>query len=121
MGYIEGRIEMTKYHVLMSESIAKTIVVEANSTAEAIAKVDNGDWHDHDVIKEKVIDRSAIDADPITQFDAHIRWTEELYLRWVNDYLCLDTFAEHYRWNRYASKYVLNAGRRINQMEKIKS
>ena len=56
---------MDKYHVLMSESIGKTIEVEAESVEGAMEMVDNGDWHDKDVISEKVIDRFAVEAEKI--------------------------------------------------------
>jgi len=49
------------------------------------------------------------------QRDAHIRWTEELYLEWVNNYLSLNTFAEHYSLTRWEALRVINAGRIINQ------
>ncbi len=54
---------MTKYHVLMSESLAKTIEVEAESEDEAMKMVDFGNWCDADVIKEKVIDRLVVEAE----------------------------------------------------------
>lgn len=53
---------MSKYHVLISESLAKTIAVEANSEDEAWRLVDNGEWYDNDVVKEKVIDRAVVDV-----------------------------------------------------------
>jgi len=56
---------MTKYHVLMAESIAKTIEVEANSADEARDMVDDGDWCDNDIIKEDVVDRFAIEAEEV--------------------------------------------------------
>ena len=60
---IQGVANMSKYHVLMSESLGKTIEVEAESAEEAMEKVDNGDWYDKDVIREKVIDRFAVEAE----------------------------------------------------------
>ena len=54
---------MSKYHVLMSESLGKTIEVEAESAEEAMEKVDCGDWYDKDVIREKVIDRFAVEVE----------------------------------------------------------
>ena len=60
---IQGVVNMSKYHVLMSESLGKTIEVEAESAEEAMEKVDNGDWYDKDVIREKVIDRFAVEAE----------------------------------------------------------
>ena len=54
---------MSKYHVLMSESLGKTIEVEAESAEEAMEKVDCGDRYDKDVIREKVIDRFAVEAE----------------------------------------------------------
>jgi len=56
---------MNKYHVLMSESLAKTIVVEAESEDEAMRLVDNGEWYDEWVVKEKVIDRMVVDAEEV--------------------------------------------------------
>ena len=54
-----------KFEVLISENVGKTILVEANSADEAMEMVDNGDWYDKDVIREKVIDRFAVDGDLI--------------------------------------------------------
>ena len=54
---------MKKYHVLMSESLAKTIEIEAESAEEAERLVDNGEWYDDWVVKEKVVDRFAIEAE----------------------------------------------------------
>tara|TARA_R110002051_G_scaffold324867_1_gene424224 strand:+ start:1700 stop:1903 length:204 start_codon:yes stop_codon:yes gene_type:complete len=54
---------MVKYHVLMSESLAKTILVDAESEDAAMEKVDGGDWYDKDVVREKVIDRFAVEAE----------------------------------------------------------
>ena len=56
---------MTKYHVLMSESLAKTIVVEADSEDEAMRLVDDGNWYDKDVVKEKVVDRMVVDSEEV--------------------------------------------------------
>jgi hypothetical protein len=56
---------MPKYHVLMSESLAKTIEVEAESEDEAMEMADNGDWCDKDVIGEKVVDRFAVEAEKV--------------------------------------------------------
>jgi len=52
-----------KYHVLMSESLAKTIEIEAESEDEAMALVDNGEWYDEWVVKEKVVDRMVVMAE----------------------------------------------------------
>ena len=57
---------MSKYHVLMSESLGKTIEVEAESEDEAMQMVNNGDWYDKDVIREKVIDRFAVEAEVVS-------------------------------------------------------
>tara|TARA_Y100001949_G_C15714327_1_gene212315 strand:- start:95 stop:316 length:222 start_codon:yes stop_codon:yes gene_type:complete len=54
---------MKTYHVLMSESLGKTIEIEAESGEEAMRMVDNGDWYDKQVVKEKVVDRFAIEAE----------------------------------------------------------
>ena len=56
---------MPKYHVLMSESLGKTIEVEAENEDEAMKMVNNGDWYDKDVIKEKVVDRFAVEAEKV--------------------------------------------------------
>jgi len=48
--------------------------------------------------------------------DAHIKLTEEIYLRWFNDYLTLDTFAERHYWSTAATNFVISAGRTINHM-----
>ena len=49
--------------------------------------------------------------------DAHIKLTEEIYLRWFNDYLTVGTFADHYGWSTDTANYVINAGRTINHQE----
>ena len=54
---------MKTYHVLMSESLAKTIEIEAESAEEAERLVDNGDWWDKQVIKMKVIDRIVVEVE----------------------------------------------------------
>ena len=56
---------MSKYHVLMSESLAKTIEIEAKSAEEAEKLVDEGMWYDDWVVKEKVIDRMVVDAEEV--------------------------------------------------------
>ena len=57
---------INKYHVLMSESLGKTIEVAAESEDEAMEMVNNGDWYDKDVIREKVIDRFAVEAEVVS-------------------------------------------------------
>ena len=52
-----------KYHVLMSESLARTIEIEAESAEEAERLVDNGEWYDEWVVKERVIDRMVVDSE----------------------------------------------------------
>ena len=52
-----------KYHVLMSESLAKPIEIEAESAEEAEKLVSDGDWYDEWVVKEKVIDRMVVDSE----------------------------------------------------------
>ena len=54
---------MSKYHVLMSESLGKTIEIEAESAEEAMEKVNCGDWYDKNVISQNVIDRFAVEAE----------------------------------------------------------
>tara|TARA_R110002020_G_scaffold448296_1_gene661058 strand:+ start:52 stop:270 length:219 start_codon:yes stop_codon:yes gene_type:complete len=49
-----------KYHVLMSESLAKTIEIEAESAEEAEKLVNDGNWYDEWVVKEKVVDRMVV-------------------------------------------------------------
>lgn len=56
---------MSKYHVLMSESLAKTIEIEAKSAEEAEKLVDEGMWYDDWVVKEKVVDRMVVDAEEV--------------------------------------------------------
>lgn len=54
-----------KYHVLMSESLAKTIEIEAKSAEEAEKLVDEGMWYDDWVVKEKVVDRMVVDSEEV--------------------------------------------------------
>jgi len=56
---------MPKYHVLMSESLGKTIEVEAESEDEAMEMVNTGEWRDEDVVREKVIDRFVVEAEKV--------------------------------------------------------
>ena len=58
---------MSKYHVLMSESLAKTIEIEAKSEDEAWRLVDNGEWYDKWVVKDKVIERMFIVAEEVEE------------------------------------------------------
>ena len=44
----------------MSESLAKTIEIEAESAEEAEKLVDDGMWYDDWVVKEKVVDRMVV-------------------------------------------------------------
>ena len=57
---------MPKYHVLLSESLGKTILVEAKSEDEAMEMVNTGEWRDEDVIRTKVIDRFAVEAEVVS-------------------------------------------------------
>ena len=52
-----------KFEVIISENVGKTIVVEANSADEAWELVDNGNWDESMVIKEKIIDRLTCDVE----------------------------------------------------------
>ena len=56
---------MSKYHVLMSESLGKTIEVEAESEKAAMEMVNDGDWFDNQVIREDVVDRFAVEAEEV--------------------------------------------------------
>ena len=56
---------MSKYHVLMSESLAKTIEIEAKSAEEAERLVDEGMWYDDWVVKEKGVDRTVVDSEEV--------------------------------------------------------
>lgn len=58
---------MTKYHVLMSESLGKTIEIEADSAEQAEELVDNGDWHDEWVVREKVVDRFVVGSEEVKE------------------------------------------------------
>ena len=54
-----------KFEVIISENVGKTIVVEANSADEAWELVDNGNWDESMVIKEKLIDRLTCDVEEL--------------------------------------------------------
>ena len=56
-----------KFEVIISENVGKTIVVEANSADEAWELVDNGNWDESMVIKEKIIDRLTCDVDEVKE------------------------------------------------------
>jgi len=56
---------MPKYHVLMSESLSKTIEVEAESEDEAMEMVSNGDWRDEDVYSSRLIERFVVEAEKV--------------------------------------------------------
>ena len=56
---------MKKYEVLMSESVAKWIEVEADNENDAIKKVEQGYWSDENVTKEECLDRSVESADEV--------------------------------------------------------
>ena len=58
---------MPKYHVLMSESLGKTIEIEAKSAKQAEELVNNGDWHDEWVIKEKIVDRFVVESEEVKE------------------------------------------------------
>ena len=54
-----------KYNVLMSESLAKTIEIEAESAEEAEKLVNDGNWYDDWVVKEKVVDRMVVMSEEV--------------------------------------------------------
>ncbi len=56
---------MKKYEVLMSESVAKWIEVEADNENDAIKKVEQGYWSDENVTKEECLDRSVESAEVV--------------------------------------------------------
>ena len=59
---------MTKtYEVVISESLAKWIKVEATSEEEAIKKVQQGYWSEDDVIKEDRLDSSVEGAEEVIE------------------------------------------------------
>ena len=63
---IWGVANMTKkFEVIISENVGKTIVVEANSADEAWELVDNGNWDESMVIKEKLVDRLTCDIEEV--------------------------------------------------------
>ena len=58
-----------KFEVIISENVGKTIVVEANSADEAWELVDNGNWDESMVIKEKLIDRMTCSVEEAGSFE----------------------------------------------------
>jgi hypothetical protein len=56
---------MKKYEVLVSESVAKYVEVEADNENDAIKKVEQGYWSDEDVSKEECLDRSVESAEEV--------------------------------------------------------
>jgi hypothetical protein len=63
----EGERNMKQYEVVISESLAKWIKVEATSEEEAIKKVQQGYWSEDDVIKEDRLDSSVEGAEEVTE------------------------------------------------------
>jgi len=63
----EGERNMKQYEVVISESLAKWIKVEATSEEEAIKKVQEGYWSEDDVVKEDRLDSSVEGAEEVTE------------------------------------------------------
>jgi len=57
---------MKQYEVLVSELVARYIVVDANSEKEAIQKVEQGNWTEDDVVKDDVCERNVESAEETT-------------------------------------------------------
>ena len=57
---------MKQYEVLLSELLARYIVVEANSEKEAIEKVEQGNWTEDNVVKDDVCERNVESAEETT-------------------------------------------------------
>jgi hypothetical protein len=56
---------MKKYRVLMSESVARWVEIDADNENEAIKKVEQGYWSDETVCEEECLDRSVESAEEI--------------------------------------------------------
>jgi hypothetical protein len=63
----EGERNMKQYEVVISESLAKWIKVEATSEEEAIQKVQQGYWSEDDVVKEDRLDSSVEGAEEVVE------------------------------------------------------
>jgi len=59
------------YHVTISESLAKTIEIEAKSAEEAEKLADEGSWYDDWVVKERVVDRIVVDSEEVKMASLH--------------------------------------------------
>jgi len=44
----------------------------------------------------------------------------EIYLDWVNNFLSLDKFAEHYGLDEIDANYIIDLGRKLNEEEATK-
>jgi len=45
----------------------------------------------------------------------------EIYLDWVNNFLSLDKFAEHYGLDEIDAHYIIDLGRKLNEEEATKN
>ena len=45
----------------------------------------------------------------------------EIYLDWVNNFLSLDKFAEHYGLDEIDANYLIEVGRKLNEEEATKN
>ena len=56
---------MKQYEVIVSESVAKYIIIKANSEEEAIKKASQGYYTNDDITNEECLDRSIESAEEV--------------------------------------------------------
>jgi len=63
----KGAKNMKKYEVIISESVAKYVQVEAKNEDEAIQKVQQGYYSNEDITIEECLDRSIESAEEVVE------------------------------------------------------
>ena len=74
---------MSKYKVVITETVGKEIVIEADDRLEALFKANEGDWSDDDIVRTEIVSRSVGDAERIEDYGnctVNI-WSVSFYLK----------------------------------------
>jgi hypothetical protein len=69
---------MTSYEVIISDNIAKIILIDAPSADEAYELIEGGNWDESMVIKEKLIERQVCGVEEADSSKFPIQPTEEV-------------------------------------------
>ena len=59
---------MSKYKVLITETVGKEIVIDADDKLHALSKANLGDWSDDDVVRTEITSRSVGEVERIDDY-----------------------------------------------------